>query len=119
MVMYTLLITIWFMIVYVYIIVDHVKRGVLTLASDTVKLLFKWRFVAWWRRVPRPFADCGFVLINNVLLNLSFVWLLFHKASSRSAFRLSSLLWIGSWLTVTLTQSHAHTHTHTIAVREE
>ena len=26
---------------YVYIIVDHVKRGVLTLASDTVKLLFK------------------------------------------------------------------------------
>ena len=45
----------------------------------TVSLLFKCRFVACQRGLPRKFADCVFVLINNVLLNLLCAWISMEK----------------------------------------
>ena len=44
----------------------------------TVQLLFKCHFVAWQRGLSWKIADCVFVLINSVLLNLSCVWMVFQ-----------------------------------------
>ena len=37
-------------------------------------MLFKCRFVAWRKGLPQKFADCVFVLIDSVVLNLLWVW---------------------------------------------
>ena len=42
----------------------------------TTELLFKCHFVVWQRRLHRKFADCVFVLIKSILLNLLCIWIL-------------------------------------------